>query len=108
MVEPHVSLDDSTLGPAARRLKEPLEAQLSSALQVAAKDVEQHYDGEPVGEVSEQLLEGTRDGLHPDIAAAFQPDDAELRRVAEVIVEGADAPEQRESERSSGRKSDRR
>jgi hypothetical protein len=31
-------------------------------------------------------LDGTRAGLHPDIADGFRPDPAELRRVAETIV----------------------
>jgi hypothetical protein len=35
------------------------------------------------------LLEQTKAGLHPDIAAGFSPDPAELRRVAEAIVHGA-------------------
>ncbi|HLL67196.1 MAG TPA: hypothetical protein VK453_16045 [Micromonosporaceae bacterium] len=86
MVEPHVSLDPDALPPTARHLHKPLEAQLSSALQVAAQEVEQQYDGEPVAEVSEQLLSTTRESLHPDIAEAFQPDAAELHRVAEAIV----------------------
>jgi hypothetical protein len=91
MAEPHVSLDPADLPPSAQHLREPLEAQLSSALQVAAKDVREHYHGESVDEVSDELVSATRDGLHPDIAAAFEPDGDELRRVAEVIVD--DAPE---------------
>ena len=35
------------------------------------------------------LLDETRSGLHPDVAAAFQPDPAELRRLAEAIVNDA-------------------
>jgi hypothetical protein len=35
------------------------------------------------------LLEQTKTGLHPDIAAAFTPDHAELRRVAEAVVRSA-------------------
>jgi hypothetical protein len=45
------------------------------------------YAGEPVDEVRRRLLAETRAGLHPDIAEGFEPDQAELRRVAEVIVQ---------------------
>jgi hypothetical protein len=87
MAEPHVSLNPSELPPAARRLREPLEAQLSSALQAAVEEVRENYAGEGTDEVAQELLTATRDGLHPDIAAAFMPDQAQLDQVAEVIVE---------------------
>lgn len=86
MQELHVSLDPAELDPAARKLQEPLEAQLSSALQRAAEELAEDYHGEPVDEVSRRLLEAARAGLHPDIAAAWQPDEAELRRVAEAVM----------------------
>lgn len=86
MAEPRVSLESDQLSPAARRLQEPLEDQLSSALALATEQVRENYRGEPVDEVSAALLAATRDALHPDVAAAFQPDRAELRQVAEAIV----------------------
>jgi hypothetical protein len=88
MTEVHVSLDPSELNDTGRRLQEPLEEQLSSALRAAAERVRDDYRGEPVDEVTRRLLEQTRQGLHSDIAAAFEPDAPELRRVAEEIVAG--------------------
>lgn len=92
MQELHVSLDDAQLSPAAQKLQEPLEAQLSSALQRAAELVEQDYHGESVDEVSDRLLEIAKSSLHPDIAAAFQPDPAELDRAARAVIAAAKAP----------------
>jgi hypothetical protein len=89
MQELHVSLDDAQLSPAAQKLQEPLEAQLSSALQRAAEQVEQDYHGEPVAEVAARLLEIARSSLHPDVAAAFQPAARELDRAARAVVEAA-------------------
>jgi hypothetical protein len=86
MSEPHVTLDPDDLGPVERKLRQPLEDQLSSALQAATRRVRESYAGEPVEEVQARLLDETRSGLHPDVAAGFQPDPAELRRVAEAIV----------------------
>ncbi|TMM37002.1 MAG: hypothetical protein E6F99_13320 [Actinobacteria bacterium] len=86
MSEPHVTLDPDSLGPVERKLREPLEEQLSSALRAAAHRVRKGYSGGSVEEVTARLLEETRTGLHPDVAAAFQPDPAELRRLAEEIV----------------------
>ena len=89
MQELHVSLDDAQLSPAAQKLQEPLEAQLSSALQRAAEQVERDYRGESVAEVSARLLEIARSSLHPDIAAAFRPHPDELDRAARAVIEGA-------------------
>lgn len=86
MVEPQISLDPDHLSPVEQKLQGPLEDQLTSALQAATDKVQAGYAGEPVEQVSAELLERTRSGLHPDIAAAFQPDPAELRRVAEAVV----------------------
>lgn len=88
MTELHVSLDPDELNEAGRRLQVPLEEQLSSALRAAAERVRDDYHGEPVDEVARRLLATTREALHPDIAAAFEPDGPELRRVAEEIVAG--------------------
>jgi hypothetical protein len=79
-------LDAAQLPPAAQRLRGPLEDQLSSALQHATEQVRAGYHGESVDQVAEELLQQTRDALHPDIADAFQPASGELRRVAEEIV----------------------
>lgn len=86
MAEPHVALDQPDLSPVPEKLREPLEEQLSSALQRATEVVSDDYHGEPVDEVERRLLAETRSGLHPDIAEAFSPEPGQLRRVAEVIV----------------------
>jgi hypothetical protein len=86
MAEPHVTLDPTSLDAVERKLRGPLEEQLSSALQAAAERVRDSYSGEPVDEVCRRLLAETRAGLHPDIAEGFHPDAAELRHVAEAIV----------------------
>ncbi|MFI2652014.1 MULTISPECIES: hypothetical protein [Micromonospora] len=88
MSEPHVTLDPSGLDPVQQKLRGPLEDQLTSALQAAADRVRAGYAGEPVEEVCRRLLEETRAGLHPDIAAGFQPDMDEMCRVAVAIVRG--------------------
>ncbi|MEJ3749149.1 hypothetical protein WEI85_38540 [Actinomycetes bacterium KLBMP 9797] len=86
MAEPHVTLNQPDLGPVPEKLREPLEEQLSSALQRATEVVSADYHGEGVDEVTARLIDQTRAGLHPDIAEAFQPDQARLRQVAETIV----------------------
>jgi len=86
MGEPHVTLDPASLNPVEERLREPLQEELSSALQVATERVEKRYAGESVDEVCRMLEAETRRGLHPDLAAGFQPDHAELCRLAEIIV----------------------
>jgi hypothetical protein len=88
MDEPHISLDPQTMSPVEEKLRGPLEQQLTSALQAATHRVTEAYAGESVDEVSAMLLEQTKSGLHPDIAAGFTPDPAELRHVAEAIVAG--------------------
>jgi hypothetical protein len=88
MDQPHVSLDPASLNPVERKLREPLEEQLSSALQAAIERIREDYAGEPVDEILSRLVDETRAGLHPDIAAGFAPNQAELRRVAEAIVDG--------------------
>ena len=84
--EPTVTLDVRQLGPVERRLRGALEEQLTSALQAATERLRDSYAGEPVDVVRARLLDETRAGLHPDIAAAWQPDPAELQRVAETIT----------------------
>ncbi|BCJ61490.1 hypothetical protein [Micromonospora endophytica] len=86
MSEPHVTLEPRD--PVQEKLRGPLEEQLTSALQAAADRVRDSYAGEPVEQVCQRLLDETRGGLHPDIAAAFQPDMDELCRVAIAIVRG--------------------
>jgi hypothetical protein len=86
MADPHVTLGQADLGPVPEKLREPLEEQLSSALRRAIDVVSAGYDGESVDEVAARLLAETRSALHADIAAAFQPEPAEMRRVAEEIV----------------------
>jgi hypothetical protein len=88
MDQPHVSLDPASLNPVERKLREPLEEQLSSALQAAIERIREDYAGESVDEILSRLVDETRAGLHPDIAAGFAPNQAELRRVAEAIVDG--------------------
>jgi hypothetical protein len=86
MGEPHVTLDSGSLNPVERRLRGPLQEELSSALRVATERVEERYAGQPVDELCRMIEAETRRGLHPDIAAGFQPDHAELCRLADVIV----------------------
>jgi hypothetical protein len=86
MAEPHVTLRQPDLGPVPEKLREPLEEQLSSALQRATETVAAGYRGEPVEEVAARLVDETRAGLHPDIADGFRPDPAQIRQVAEEIV----------------------
>jgi hypothetical protein len=86
MSEPHVSIDPHGLNPVEAKLHDALEDQLTSALRAATERVREAYAGEPVDEVRERLLVETRAGLHPDVADGFQPDRAELHRVAQAIV----------------------
>ncbi|MEV6811995.1 hypothetical protein [Micromonospora sp. NPDC051296] len=86
MSEPHVTLEPRD--PVQAKLRGPLEDQLTSALQAAADRVRDSYAGEPVEQVCQRLLDETRAGLHPDIAAGFEPDMDELCRVAVAIVRG--------------------
>jgi hypothetical protein len=87
MINPRVTLDNDSLGPVGQKLQKPLEAQLTSALQHAAHTVEDHYTGESVPEVAAELLAETREGLHPDVAAGFEPDRGQITAVAAAIVE---------------------
>lgn len=87
MQEPQIHLDPASLSPVEEKLRGPLEEQLTSALQAATDKVSHDYAGEPVETVTVKLLEQTRAGLHPDIAAGFTPDQGELRHVAEAIVQ---------------------
>ncbi len=89
MAQPHIHLDPASLSPVEEKLRGPLEDQLTSALQAATDKVTHDYAGEPVDTVTVKLLEQTRAGLHPDIAAGFNPDQGELRQVAEAITHTA-------------------
>ncbi|WP_233562925.1 hypothetical protein [Micromonospora musae] len=71
-----------------KALRGPLEDQLTSALQAATERIRAGYAGEPVEQVCQRLLDETRAGLHPDIAAGFNPDMDEFCRVAVAIVRG--------------------
>lgn len=88
MSEPHVTLEPRDA--VQKKLRGPLEEQLTSALQAATDRVRESYNGEPVEQVCQQLLDETRAGLHPDIAAGFQPDMDEFCRVAVAIVRGTE------------------
>jgi hypothetical protein len=88
MAELHVSLDSAQLNPVERKLQEPLEEQLTSALTLAAKRVSEGYDGQGEDEVMRSLLEEARSALHPDIAEGFEPDEDKLRLVARAIMNG--------------------
>ena len=87
MDAPEVRIESTSSLGAAEKLRGPLEDQLTSALQVAVDKVDEQYHGEEVQEVSEELREATKAGLHPDIAAGFEPTDGQLRSVAEEIVD---------------------
>jgi hypothetical protein len=86
MVEPHVSLDAATMSPAVERLRGPLEEQLTSALRAAVDKVGAAYTGQDAEQVMTELVAQTKVGLHPDIAAGFNPDRDELESVAEQII----------------------
>lgn len=86
MMDPQISLDPSSLSPVQQKLQGALEDQLTSALQAATSHISEQYAGQPVDEVESMLFEQTKSGLHPDIAAAFTPDHAQLRQVAQAIV----------------------
>lgn len=85
-MEPQITLDPHSLSPVERKLQGPLEDQLTSALQAATDKIEQRYAGESVDQVERELIDLTKAGLHHDIADAFTPDPAQLRRVAQAIV----------------------
>ena len=85
MVEPRAQLDPASLGP-VEKLRGPLEDQLTSALNAAVDKVDDHYQGEGVEQVAEDLMEETKGGLHPDIAAKIAPNEDQIRSVAETIV----------------------
>ena len=86
--EPHVTLEPDPHDPVQRKLRGALEEQLTSALQAATERVRASYRGESFDVVCQRLLDETRAGLHPDIAAAFEPDMDELCRLAVAIVRG--------------------
>jgi hypothetical protein len=86
MSEPHVTLDPRGLSRTEQRLKGPLEEQLTSALRAATDRVRTGYADEPVEVVCQRLLDETRSGLHPDVAAGFDPDMDEFCRIAVAIV----------------------
>jgi hypothetical protein len=86
MIDPQVNLDPRSLSPVEQKLRGPLEDQLTSALQAAADKIEHEYAGQSADELTMMLLERTKKSLHPDIAAGFSPDPAELHRVAEAII----------------------
>ncbi|WP_025618143.1 hypothetical protein [Salinispora cortesiana] len=88
MSDPHVTLEPRDA--VQKKLRGPLEEQLTSALQAATDRVRESYAGEPVEQVCQRLLDETRAGLHPDIATGFQPDMDEFCRVAVAIVRGTD------------------
>jgi hypothetical protein len=88
MTEPQITLDPHGLNPVEEKLRRPLEEQLTSALQAATDKTRQTYAGEPVETVCRQLLERTKEHLHPDIAAGFQPDHDQLLQVAQAIAAG--------------------
>lgn len=88
MADLHVSLDSAQLNPVERKLQEPLEEQLTSALQRAATIVAEQYGGQREDEVARWLLDEARSALHPDIAAGFAPDEDKLRLVARAIMNG--------------------
>lgn len=88
MSQPHVTLDPAGLGPTERKLRGPLEEQLTSALRAATDRVRAGYAGEPAEQVCQRLLDETRSGLHPDVAQAFQPDMDEFCRIAAAITRG--------------------
>ena len=86
MEKPRAHLDPASLG-SVENLRGPLEDQVTSAMDRAVDKVEEHYQGEGVDEVAQQLMEQTKAGLHPDIAEAIGPDQAQMRSVAADLVD---------------------
>jgi hypothetical protein len=91
MSDPHITLNTEP-GTIEDELHDPLEEQLTSALRAAVDRLSGEVTGQPVDQVYDQLLHATTDGLHPDIAARFDPDEPELRRIATLLAHG-DLPE---------------
>jgi hypothetical protein len=89
MDQPRVSLEPKDLDPPARKLRDALEDQLSSALSAAVERTRREYAGEDLDTVYRTLLEHTREGLHPDIAEGFDPDRHDLRVVAAEVIRQA-------------------
>ncbi len=89
MSELHVSLDPASLDATGRKLRDPLEEQLSSALQAGAERVRAEYAGEPVDTVAAMILAEAKAGLHPDVAAGFTPDPAQLREIAAAVIDAS-------------------
>ncbi|GGK37148.1 hypothetical protein GCM10010124_32280 [Pilimelia terevasa] len=87
MVDAQVTLDPTSMDPVQRKLRGPLQDQLTSALRNAVDRVGERYHGESVDEVADELLAETREGLHPDIAAGFVPDEDQLDDVAAALVD---------------------
>jgi hypothetical protein len=87
VIRPQVKLDATALDPVTEKLKAALEDQLTSAMQTATDTVDHDYAGETVEEVAAELVEATKNGLHPDIADGFSPNPSEVRAVATAIVE---------------------
>lgn len=83
----HVTLRTEP-GTIEDELHDPLEEQLTSALRAAVDRLAGNVTGQPVEQVYEELVRATGDGLHPDIAARFEPDEAELRRIAGLLSRG--------------------
>ena len=87
LAEAHVTLETEP-GTIEDELHDPLEEQLTSALRAAVERLAGTVTGQPVDQVYDELVRATGDGLHPDIAARFEPDEAELRRVAALLARG--------------------
>ncbi|HTF10446.1 MAG TPA: hypothetical protein VK659_19965, partial [Asanoa sp.] len=85
---PHVTPEPDPDDPVQRKLRGALEEQLTSALRAATDRVRASYRGESFDVVCRQLIDETKAGLHPDIAAGFEPDMDEMCRVAVAIVRG--------------------
>ena len=90
MTEPQVSLDPAGLNPVEKKLRGPLEDQLTSALQAATDKITSAYAGENADQVTAMLLAETKAGLHPDIAAAWSPDPDQLHEVAKDLIRTAE------------------
>ncbi|HEY3501873.1 MAG TPA: hypothetical protein VGN37_03665 [Actinocatenispora sp.] len=70
------------------RLRDPLEKQLTSALRAAIHRLADDVVGMDVAEVVDWLVAETRDGLHPDIAARFEPSRYEMAAIAGQLARG--------------------
>lgn len=89
MEEPEITVRTEP-GTVEDRLHDSLEQQLTSALRAAIHRLDGTVVGMDVPAVRERLVEETRAGLHPDIAARFEPSRYEMTAIAAQLALGVE------------------